>query len=107
MQCCNFNCAAVLLNYIVTLVRLSLVTNKGYLLTYLHVTPVLETMFAPVLEPGQRFWSGRVKGQCVRPGFVVFARVLLLLLGENTPLWDSVYSAYNSCPARVIYQFTA
>ena len=31
----NFICAAVLLNYIVTLVRLSLVTNKGYLLTYL------------------------------------------------------------------------
>ena len=30
-----FNCAAVLLNYIVTPVRLSLVTNKGYLLTYL------------------------------------------------------------------------
>jgi len=29
---CN---VAVLLNYTVTLVRLSLVTNKGYLLTYL------------------------------------------------------------------------
>jgi len=29
------NCAAVLLDYIVTLARLSLVTNKGYLLTYL------------------------------------------------------------------------
>ena len=31
----QFHCAVVLLNYIVTLVRLSLVTNKGYLLTYL------------------------------------------------------------------------
>ena len=29
------NCAVVLLDYIVTLARLSLVTNKGYLLTYL------------------------------------------------------------------------
>ena len=36
MCTCNFNCAVVLLNYIVTLVRLSLVTNNlGYLLTYL------------------------------------------------------------------------
>ena len=29
---CNFNCSALLLNYIVTLVRLSLVTIEGYLL---------------------------------------------------------------------------
>ena len=39
MKCCNFNCVAVLLNYIVTLVRLSLVTNKGYVLTYLLIEP--------------------------------------------------------------------
>ena len=34
-ESCHFKCAGVLLNYIVTLVRLSLVTTKGYLLTYL------------------------------------------------------------------------
>jgi len=38
---CNVAISTVLMYCFVTLVRLSLVTNKSYLLTYLHVTSVL------------------------------------------------------------------
>jgi len=41
----QFHCAVVLLNYI-TLVRLSLMTNKGYLLTYL-LTYLLSISYDP------------------------------------------------------------
>ena len=34
--------------------------------------------------------SGQVTGQCDRPGFVAFARVLLLLLGRHYAIFESV-----------------
>jgi len=61
-----------------------------------------------VFEPGlpimgQRFWSGQVgSGVSVTdavsdPVFVVFARVLLSHLRENTPPWNPWDSVYTLC----------
>ena len=64
-------------------------------------------MFEPGLPiMGQRFWSGQVdqvgSGVSVTdavsdPVFVVFARVLLSHLRENTPPWNPWDSVYTLC----------
>jgi len=61
MKCCNFNCVAVLLNYIVTLVRLSLVTNKGYLLTYLLSMEILAVERCLIAEMTFKVTQGHCK----------------------------------------------